>query len=153
MPVRKFLNWLRRIEEFDSQIPTIIKKLRKYASAVPLASPKLHIQALGKMQVRLNEKIVTNTDWKTIISRDLFFLLLAHPEGLNKDQIGLYFWPDATPSEIKFRIKNAIYRMRHAIGKNAVVLQEEYYTFNHTIDYEYDLEDFQKEIALARNTE
>ena len=146
------LELARRIEEFDSQIPTIIKKLRKYASAVPLASPKLHIQALGKMQVRLNEKIVTNTDWKTIISRDLFFLLLAHPEGLNKDQIGLYFWPDATPSEIKFRIKNAVYRMRHAIGKDAVVLQEEYYTFNHTIDYEYDLEDFQKEIALARNT-
>ncbi len=146
------LELARRIEAFNQQIPNILKNLRKYASAVPLSPPRLHIQALGKMQVHLNEKIITNTDWKTIISRDLFFLLLAHPEGLNKDQIGLYFWPDATPSEIKFRIKNAVYRMRHAVGKDAVVLQEEYYTFNHTIDYEYDLEDFQKEIALARNT-
>lgn len=142
----------RRIGEFDQRIPNIRKNLRKYASAVPFAPPKLHIQALGKMQVRLNERVLSNKDWKTIISRDLFFLLLAHPEGLNKDQIGLYFWPDASPSEIKFRIKNAVYRMRHAVGKNAVVLQEEYYTFNHTLDYQYDLESFQKEIALARKT-
>jgi DNA-binding SARP family transcriptional activator len=148
----QMLELARRIEEFDQRVPNIRKELRKYAGAVPLAPPRLHIQALGKMQVHLNEKIITNTDWKTIISRNLFFLLLAHPEGLNKDQIGLYFWPDASPSEIKFRIKNAIYRMRHAVGKDAVVLQEEYYTFNHTIDYEYDLENFQKEIALARNS-
>ena len=87
---------------------------------------------------------------KTNDARDLFFLLLAHPEGLNKGQISLYFWPDASPSEIKFRLKNTIYRMRHAVGKEAVVLQEEYYTFNHTLDYEYDLENFQKEIVLAR---
>ncbi len=143
---------VRRIDEFDQHIPNIRKELRKYASAVPFAPPKLFIQSLGKMQVRLNEKTIGNNDWKTNDARDLFFLLLAHPEGLNKGQISLYFWPDASPSEIKFRLKNTIYRMRHAVGKEAVVLQEEYYTFNHTLDYEYDLENFQKEIAMARNT-
>jgi DNA-binding SARP family transcriptional activator len=147
------LELLRRVEEFDKQIPNIRKKLRKYASAVPFAPPKLYIQSLGKMQVRLNDRVLTNKDWKTNTSRDLFFLLLAHPEGLNKEQIGLYFWPDASPSEIKFRIKNTVYRMRHAVSKEAVVLQEEYYTFNHTLDYQYDLENFQKEIALARKTD
>lgn len=141
---------VRRINEFELLIPNIRKELRKYATAVPFAPPKLYIQSLGKMQVRLHNKLITNSEWKTTVARDLFFLLLAHPEGLNKEQIGLYFWPDASPSEIKFRIKNTIYRLRHAIGKETIVLQEEYYTFNHTLDYEYDLERFQAEIALAR---
>jgi len=143
---------VKRIETFDQNIPAIRKNLRKYANTVPFAPPKFFIQALGKMQIRLNDREISNNEWKTTIARDLFFLLLAHPEGLNKEQIGLYFWPDASPSEVKFRIKNTIYRMRHAVGKDTVILQEEYYTFNHTLDYQYDLENFQKEIALARKT-
>ena len=60
----QMLELVHRIEEFDQQIPNIRKELRKYDSAVPFAPPKLHIQSLGKMQVRLNEKTIANNDWK-----------------------------------------------------------------------------------------
>lgn len=146
----QILELVRRIEEFEQRVPNIRKELRKYASAVPFSPPKIHIQSLGKMQVKINDHWVTSNDWKTTVARDLFFLLLAHPEGLNKDQIGLYFWPDAPPNEIKFRIKNTIYRLRHAVGKDTISFQDEYYTYNHTLDYEYDLENFQAEIAQAK---
>ena len=49
------------LKNLTNKSPISARNLRKYASAVPFAPPKLHIQALGKMQVCLNEKIITNT--------------------------------------------------------------------------------------------
>jgi two-component SAPR family response regulator len=75
-------------------------------------------------------------------SRDLFFLFLAHPEGMTKEDVGLVFWPDSSPAELKLRFKNAMYRMRHAIGSEAVLFQDNFYLFNRALDYEYDIQNF-----------
>jgi LuxR family transcriptional regulator, maltose regulon positive regulatory protein len=50
---------------------------------------------------------------------------------------------------LKLRFKNTIYRVRHAVGKQSIVLQDEYYRFNRGLDYEYDVEDFQQAIKQA----
>jgi LuxR family maltose regulon positive regulatory protein len=59
-------------------------------------------------------------------------------------------WQDLSPSELKLRFKNAIYRMRHAIGSEAVHFQDNYYQFNRSIDYEYDVQSFLNASNLAR---
>jgi DNA-binding SARP family transcriptional activator len=77
-------------------------------------------------------------------------MLLAHPEGMNKEEIAAVFWPEATYEEVKFRIKNTVYRLRHAIGKDVILLDQDNYRFNNALDYEYDVELFLKENALGR---
>ncbi len=101
------------------------------------------------MQVRVNKRLITNSDFQTQAARDLFFMLLAHPEGLTKEEIGVIFWPDDAPKEIKFRMKNTVYRVRHAVGKDVIILDQENYRFNNDLDYEYDVELFLKENALG----
>ena len=76
-------------------------------------------------------------------------LFLAYPEGLTKEEVGVIFWPDASPSELKLRFKNAIYRMRHAIGSDVVNFQDSYYLFNRAVDYEYDVQNFIAAIKKA----
>lgn len=133
-------------------IPALRRLIRRHAVVVPFASPKLTIRAFGKTQVFLSDRLVTSSDWQVQTARDLFFLLLAHPEGLNKEQIGEIFWPDSSTSELKLRFKNTIYRLRHAAGKDVILFQgESLYLFNREIDYEYDVESFQKELALAES--
>ena len=31
---------------------------------------------------------LNNTNWKTLISRDLLYCLIAHPNGLTREEIG-----------------------------------------------------------------
>lgn len=142
---------IQNITNFWNQLPELRQYLRQHTLAVPFAPPFLNIRALGKMQVKVNKQLVTNSDFQTQAARDLFFLLLAHPEGITKEEIGEIFWPDADPKDIKFRMKNTLYRLRHAVGKEVIILDQDNYRFNNAVDYEYDVELFLKENALGLN--
>ena len=127
------------------------RKIRKEASVVPFAPARFDIKAFGKAEISIGNQTLAISDWKTQTSRDLFFMFLAHPEGLSKEEVGLVFWPDSSSSELKLRFKNAIYRMRHAIGSEAVLFQDNIYQFNRAIDYEYDVQSFIAAITHAKD--
>jgi len=149
---KQFSRILERVENFEEKLPEIRRKIRRQATIVPFAPPRMIIQAFGKAQVHLSNKLVSNSDWQTQTSRDMFFLFLAHPEGLTKEQVGLYFWPDATPDELKLRFKNTLYRLRRAVGRQTILLQDDYYQFNWSLDYEYDVETFVTSIEHSHVT-
>lgn len=141
---------LRLVEQFESGIPGWRRSVRRQAEVVPFAPPRLHIRAFGKVQVEVGERVLSGADWQVQSARDLLFLLLAHPEGLTKEQIGELFWPESSISELKLRFKNTMYRLRHAAGKEVIVFEGDiFYRFNRDLDYEYDVEGFLKEIAMA----
>jgi LuxR family transcriptional regulator, maltose regulon positive regulatory protein len=145
--------FLEQIRLFEERVPQIRRNLRRRALAVPFAPPKMVIRALGRMQVKVNDHIITSAEWQTQSCRDLFFSILAHPEGLSKEDIGAIFWPDASLAELKLRFKNNVYRVRHAVGKDSIYLQEDYYYFNRQMDYEYDAESFLRDVAGAEQAE
>ncbi len=147
---RQFSRILERVESFEEKLPVTRRKIRRQAVIVPFAPPKMIIQSFGKAQVHMNNRLVSNSDWQTQTSRDMFFLFLAHPEGLTKEQVGLYFWPDATPDELKLRFKNTLYRLRRAVGRQTILLQDDYYQFNWSLDYEYDVESFMTAVDRAQ---
>lgn len=150
---KEYEQLIHRIEIFQKSLPAIRRKLRESSNIIPLSPSTIIIRSLGRMQVKKNNRIINNSDWQTQASRDLFFLLLAHPEGMTKEEISLIFWPDASIDEAKFRFKNTIYRLRRAVGKSSVVLEQNLYYFNNKLDYEYDVELFLKEYALASKSQ
>ncbi|MBG0785850.1 MAG: tetratricopeptide repeat protein [Anaerolineaceae bacterium] len=147
---RQFTRILERVATFEDKLPETRRKIRRQAVIVPFAPPRMIIQSFGKAQVHMSNRLVSNSDWQTQTSRDMFFLFLAHPEGLTKEQVGLYFWPDATPDELKLRFKNTLYRLRRAVGRQTILLQDDYYQFNWSLDYEYDVESFMTSIEQSQ---
>lgn len=142
------------VDEGEQNIPNLRRMIRRHAAVVPFAPPKMTIRTLGLIQVTVSNHVITSSDWQVQVARDLFLLLLAHPEGLTKEQIGNIFWPDSTQSELKLRFKNTIYRLRHAAGKDVILFQgDDRYLFNREMDYEYDVEVFLKEIAQAEKAD
>lgn len=146
---RQAAQLLEQIERFESGAIALRRKLRRNDLAIPLSPPKIHIQALGRTQVVLDERPVTSADWQVHSSRELFFLVLSHPKGLAKETLGDLLWPDSSPGQLKLRFKNNLYRLRHALGQEAVVFEDERYRFNRAIDYEYDVELFLEKIEQA----
>lgn len=140
------------IKRFESRLPALRKQLRRRSQVVPLSAPELTILTFGKTQVKIGEHVITGMEWKSQNARDLLILLLMSPEGKTKEEIGAIFWPDLSPTELKLRFKNTIYRLRHAAGKDVVLFEDEFYLFNRGMDYEADFETFAREMSLAKES-
>ncbi|MBX3015333.1 MAG: tetratricopeptide repeat protein [Caldilineaceae bacterium] len=137
---------LAEVTQFAETLPLLNRRLRPIAPAMLSTllskTPQLAIRTLGRAEVFIDGRLLTNSDWQTMVSRDLFLCLLAHPTGLSKEEIGLRFWPDASPSELKTRFKNAIYRLRNAVQEEVILFGNDLYTFDRKVDYTYDVDDF-----------
>jgi ATP/maltotriose-dependent transcriptional regulator MalT len=141
---------LEQIRQFEQEIPSLRRRLRSHISTVPLPPPNLRIQALGKAEVIVDGKAVSNSDWQTKVARDLFFCLLANSNGLSREAICAIFWAENSPQQLKEQFKITIRRIRRVLGPEAILFQEDRYFFNETLDYEYDVELFLKKLEQAR---
>jgi LuxR family maltose regulon positive regulatory protein len=143
---------LAGVGQLEAEIPKLRRGMRPHLETIPFGPPKITIHAFGASQVELDGKPVTTPEWisqKRV--RELFFYILAHPEGLTKESIGIVFWPDSHPSQLKLQFKNAIYRMRYALGQDVVEFENDRYRFNRNLDYEYDVETFTTYLHRAGN--
>lgn len=146
----EFARLLSQAEQVEEKLPALRKRLRRLASVVPVPPPRLTIQALGKAQVKINGKQVTGPQWQTQSVRDLFFYFFVTMKPVTKEQVGAAFWPDISPAQLKLRFKNNIYRLRHAVGQDTILFDDDLYRFNNDLDYEYDVDVFEAELAQAK---
>ena len=125
----------------------IRKKIRRRNLSITFAPPKLRFNTLGREQIFVDNKLLD--DWQASTLREFIISLLAHPQGMTKEQVGLLFWPDCSPGQLKMRFKKTIYRLRRILGQEVVVFQQDRYLFNRAIDYEYDVDQFWEYIEKA----
>ncbi|MBU4352840.1 MAG: tetratricopeptide repeat protein, partial [Nanoarchaeota archaeon] len=140
---------LKQADQMDAKLPALRRHLRRMTSTVPLSFPRLTVRAFGKAQVRVNGKLVTSSHWQSQEVRNLFFYFLDEPQAVTKEQVGIEFWPDLSPSQLKVRFKNNIYRLRRALGQDTIFFENDLYQFNRNLDYDYDVEAFKAQIAQA----
>lgn len=144
---------LDRSRRLGERTLSIRRTLRRHAQTIQLPAASLTIQAFGRAEVNVNGRTLAMSDWRTKSVRDLFFYFLLKQETVTKEQIGGALWPETTdPQALKWRFKDEIYRLRRAVGKNAIVFDDVYYCFNRMLDYEYDVEAFESHLARAHKT-
>jgi ATP/maltotriose-dependent transcriptional regulator MalT/DNA-binding SARP family transcriptional activator len=141
---------LADVAAWEARIPTLRRRLREQTSTVAFAPPRLVLRALGDAGVILNGETVPDGAWRARVARDLLFCLLAHPQGLSREQIGALFWPEKPPNQIKLHLKKTLYRLRRVLGQSAVIFEDERYAFNRDLDYHYDVEAFWDQLEAAR---
>ncbi len=139
----------------NSQLSHLLESIQVYQTrlaqqpepiihAEPL--PALRIYALGSPRIELGGKTV---QWASTQSRDLFFCLLEHPEGLRKEQVGIIFWPDHAPEKLEAIFRSTVYRLRRALFRESVSFEDGLYRVNRQMDYEYDVETFDRLLDQA----
>jgi two-component SAPR family response regulator len=150
---RKLGGLLEKAQRIRDKLMVIRRNLRRHASFIQVPSASLIIRAFGNPEVSVKGRVVQMSDWRTQSVRDLFFYFLHSQEAVTKEQVGAALWPETpTAQALKARFKNEIYRLRRAVGRDVIIFDDEYYRFNHQLEYEYDVEAFDSHIARARKT-
>ena len=140
-PLRRLLE---QVAEFEQELPAFRRVLRKRHMPIPVDPPKMLIQGLGGNRVIVNGKEIAGPDWQTVRARDIFFFILDNPEGVSREKIEVNFWPEASPSQLKFTFKKTMYRLRRAFEDEPIVYNKDRYIFDYKRDYEYDVEELER---------
>jgi len=150
---RRLGGLLQKAGKIKNKLPLIRRNLRRHASFIQVPSAGLVIRAFGNPEVSVSRKVVQMSDWRTQSVRDLFLFFLNRQEQVTKEQIGAALWPEIPNIQmLKARFKNEIYRLRRAVGRDVIIFDDEYYRFNHQMDYEYDVEAFDSHVFRAHKT-
>jgi len=104
-----------------------------HTKSIPIVEPQLpqvEARAFGIAQVSVDGKLVTKSDWASAIAKELFFLLLAHPQGLRKEQILSTLWADTAPAQANGIFHSTAYRIRRALSPAILVYENGLYRVN-----------------------
>lgn len=143
-----------KVTSYQAQVMGVRRTLRRKTLTVPLGPPQLTIHTLGRYEILLNGEPVTDKVWlnQTLV-RKLLALLLVHPQGITKEQIGLVLWPDASAKELTSALRNAKYKLGLAVGDLSVTQYDSataLYRFNWDLDYLYDVAQVRHYVAQGR---
>ena len=143
--------FFEQAERIQESLPAKYKNLVDRNENRQPVNLRLEIISFGDVEVRHNQQVVELSTWQTREARDLFFFLLQS-QPLTKEQIALEFWPDISTARLKVRFKINIYRIRQAVGADAVLFEDERYRFNRSINYSWDREEFDKLFRMIQKT-
>jgi DNA-binding SARP family transcriptional activator len=118
----------------------------KVIRVVPASQP-LRLCALGVSRVLANEQALTT--WPYARVKELLFYLASYP-ARTKAQIGLALWPEASSKQLRNNLGITLYHLRRALGNPQWILfEDEVYRFNRALDYQFDVEVFEANLAQA----
>jgi DNA-binding SARP family transcriptional activator len=113
--------------------------------------PRLRVLALGPLQVYAGNRLIEGSAWGSARPRELLAYLLMHPEGRTKEQVGLAFWPDASPAQLRNSFHVTLHRLRKALGGSEwITLVDDRYRVEPELLEELDVAAFEREVAEAR---
>jgi predicted ATPase/DNA-binding SARP family transcriptional activator len=115
------------------------------------APPALAVQALGPLQVTCEGRPVPAAAWGSARSRELLALLLMHPNGCTREQVGLAFWPEASAAQVRNNFHVTLHRLRRALGHPEwVVTDGERYRIDPGLRVAFDVSRFEREVGEGR---
>jgi ATP/maltotriose-dependent transcriptional regulator MalT/two-component SAPR family response regulator len=144
-------SFFEHADHIRESLPAMYRSLEVKDENLQSVAPRLEIISFGDVEVRHNQRVLELSDWQTREARDLFFFLLQS-SALTKEQIALAFWPDISPARLKVRFKINIYRIRQAVGQDAIVFEDDRYHFNRMINYSWDREEIDDVFTKLQRT-
>jgi DNA-binding SARP family transcriptional activator len=120
------------------------------AAAAEPAAVALRVVSLGAVRVERFGVAVPLAEWKYAKARELLFLLLLHPDGRTREQIGLALWPDVSTEQLRANLHPVLHHLRRVLGGPEWIVHEAgVYRFDRALDYRFDVDELEASVAAA----
>ena len=106
--------------------------------------PAVVSRALGPVEVSVGLRQVTDLEWRSSASKEMFLYLLTRQGKLRKEEIVDALWPELEPERYNSQFHSNVYRIRQAIYPQSVVQSNGTYGLNCEGSFQYDVETFQQ---------
>lgn len=83
--------------------------------------PSVRAFALGRGSVLVGERQVSDLEWRSEKSKEMFFFLLIKHDAVSKEEIFAALWPDLPESKCNSNFHSSLYRLRRALFHECVV--------------------------------
>lgn len=120
------------------------------ASAPAHCPYDLRVRALGPLEISIGETRLQDADFGGPRPRELLLLLLCHPAGRTREQVGLAFWPESSTAQVKNRFHVTLHRLRKALGHPEWITSSgERYLLEPTLRIDFDAQLFEEGVTAA----
>jgi two-component SAPR family response regulator len=83
--------------------------------------PVVRATAFGRSAVVVGERPVSDLEWRSEKSKEMFFFLLTKDASVSKEEIFTALWPDLPESKCNSNFHSSLYRLRRALFHECVV--------------------------------
>jgi LuxR family maltose regulon positive regulatory protein len=113
------------------------------------AEEPLRIFGFGHGRVERGGKEIPPSDWEAASVRQLLFYLLTHSLR-SRDQIAAVIWPELPGPRVKATFHTAKFRLKRALGREAIYFDGRCYQIHPDLDYWFDVKEFEQLLEGTR---
>jgi len=122
------------------------------STPAPTGVARLRVKALGPFRILRDGEPLPAEAWRHARPRELLLYLLVHPDGRTREQVGLDFWPDGAPTQVKNNFHVTLHHLRRAVGGDLIVYRQDRYCVDVARGVEFDAGRFERSASEALRT-
>ena len=103
----------------------------------------------GNPRTTVGGQEVTDLEWRSEKSKEMFFFFLCNRRGLRKEEIVAAIWPDLPEDKSTNAFHGNMYRLRAALYKDVIAKDSGRYILDPQGQFRFDVDDFQKALEQA----
>ena len=104
---------------------------------------------LGDCRVLFNGDEVPRKLWQTRTAMQLLFFFMYSSRELRKEEVTESIWPDSSPEKSNSSFQSALYRVRRALHKDAIIERGGKYLLNPEVQWQLDALEFKRLVRTA----
>ncbi len=140
---------LSDLERLREARPMLEREATEYSAGVYTPTLSLRVLTLGQEVIERDGVPIRLSEWRSAAARELFlYLLFSGPQS--RSEIGLIFWPDGSPEQVRANFHTTLHRARQPLGADVIVYQNEQYSLNPEIDIRCDAHELVRWTSQAR---
>ncbi|KKL46292.1 hypothetical protein LCGC14_2347020, partial [marine sediment metagenome] len=103
----------------------------------------------GHLRVEMNGREVTDLEWRSEKSKEMFFFFLCNRRPLRKEEIVTALWPDLPNEKTSSLFHSNLYRLRQALYPECIGKNSGRYILDPHGSFRFDVDEFQEALKKA----